>query len=67
MPSNPAFTASIGEWRTVVAALRHYQQYLDAALPTEFDDFERLDRLVPNFTKQLEGHLSEVATDGSVS
>jgi hypothetical protein len=33
MPINPTFKLSIAEWRTVLAAARHYREYLAATAP----------------------------------
>ena len=72
MPVKPMFSANIGEWRTVISALRHYQQHLDVSLPESYetdedfiryDDFERLERLIPSFDRQLAAYLQEPDTD----
>jgi len=62
MPVNPAFKASFAEWRTVLAAARHYREFLAATAPrieddsqqlVAYDDIERLNRIIPNLETQL--------------
>lgn len=68
MPVNPAFKASLAEWRTVLAAVRHYREHLAATAPTiededkqliAYDDIERLDRIAPSFERQLSEHIQQ--------
>jgi hypothetical protein len=68
MPSNPSCHATIAEWRTVLAAIRHYREYLASVAPEiededkqliAFDDMERLDRIALSFDRQVEEHLRE--------
>ncbi len=75
MPVKPMFSANIGEWRTVISALRHYQQHLDESLPEtyetdeefiRYDDFERLERLIPSFDRQLAAYIQEADSDFAV-
>ena len=63
MAENPALKATLAEWRTVLAAARHYKEHLLATAPdiadedeqlVAFDHVERLDRLVPNLERQLQ-------------
>ncbi len=72
MPVKPRFSANIGEWRTVISALRYYQQHLDATLPESYetdedfiryDDFERLERIIPSFDRQLDEYITEAGSD----
>jgi len=62
MPINPAFNVSFAEWRTVLAAARHYREYLASTAPViedegrqlvAYDDIERLDRIIPSLECQL--------------
>jgi hypothetical protein len=71
MPVNPAFKASLAEWRTVLAAVRHYREHLAATAPgienedkqlIAYDDVERLDRIIPNFERQLNEETQEQRT-----
>jgi hypothetical protein len=71
MPINPAFKASLAEWRTVLAAVRHYREHLAATAPAienedkqliAYDDMERLDRIIPNFERQLDEETRQQKT-----
>jgi len=75
MPINPAFKVSFAEWRTVLAAVRHYREYLAATAPViededkqlvAYDDIERLDWIIPNLECQLseERHKQEATLAG---
>ena len=72
MPASPVFQATLGEWRTVLEALRHYRQHLERAAPrmsgedgpseeglVAYDHLERLEGLLPKLEAQLQAYLSE--------
>jgi len=66
--SNPTFQALQKDWPTVIAALRHYRDYLTSIKePDEekdlliYDQIENLDRIIPSFEKQLAESLKQPA------
>lgn len=71
MPVNPAFKATVAEWRTVLAAVRHYREHLASIAPSienedqqliAYDDIERLDRITPSFDRQLKEHIQQATS-----
>jgi hypothetical protein len=66
--SNPTFQALKRDWPTVIAALRHYRDYLTSIKePDEekdlliYDQIENLDRIIPSFEKQPAESLKQPA------
>jgi hypothetical protein len=62
MPTSPTSKISVSEWRTALAAGRHYREYLAATAPgiqdedqqlVAFDDIERIDRIIRSLDYQM--------------
>ena len=71
MPVNPAFKATLAEWRTVLAAVQHYREHLASIAPNiededkqliAYDDMERLDRIAPSFDRQLNEYIQQATS-----
>ena len=69
MPNNPAFKATRAEWRTVMAAIVRYKEFLGEGAPKiegeddkliAYDHIERLDRLIPSFERQLDEYVQSL-------
>lgn len=69
MPNNPAFKATLAEWRTVMAAIVQYKEFLSESAPKiededdqliAYDHLERLDRLIPSFERQLDEYVQSL-------
>ena len=72
MPVSPAFQATVGEWRTILEALKHYQSYLEETVPLmethegltdegliAYDHLERLGGILPKIQQQMAEYLQQ--------
>ena len=62
MPAVPMLKATLGEWRTVLAAARYFEEHLSTVVPqmgeededlVMYDHLERLEHIIPSFERQL--------------
>lgn len=68
--ANPAFKVTYPEWRTIMDALRHYKQHLEAnmggiededAQLLVHDDLERLDLIILSLEDQFSKYTEQTA------
>ena len=72
MGINPAFKASLSEWRTLLDAAQHYRAYLDTTAPqmeneneelVAYDEIERLDMIIHRLDRELRENLELAANE----